>query len=133
MTLVSYQNLVNKVMLRLEFLKEMVQEVAKIRQNINPTHDTQKTYEYLKKKLRECRVRAHVYLRVKPWKSSFKLGGCAKLAPRYCKPFEVLDRVRHISYRIALHTNMKVPNVFHISLVKQYLHDPNHVIDWIGT
>jgi hypothetical protein len=32
----------------------------------------------------------HIYLRVRPRKSSLRMGACAKLAPRYCGPFEVL-------------------------------------------
>ena len=26
--------------------------------------------------------------------------------------------------------SMRVHNVFHVSLLKKYVHDPNHVIDW---
>jgi hypothetical protein len=31
---------------------------------------------------------------------------------------------------LALHASMNVHNVFHVSLLKKYVHDPNHVIDW---
>jgi hypothetical protein len=31
---------------------------------------------------------------------------------------------------LALSTSMNVHNVFHVSLLKKYVHDPNHVIDW---
>jgi hypothetical protein len=33
---------------------------------------------------KESKVGEYVYLKVKPQKSSLKLGTCAKLAPRYC-------------------------------------------------
>jgi len=79
---------------------------------------------------KEFKVGDHVYLRVKPKKRSLKLGGCAKLAPRFCGPFKVLDRIGHVAYRIALPAHMKSHNVFHISLLKKYVHDPIHVIDW---
>jgi hypothetical protein len=54
------------------------------------------------------------------------MGACAKLEPRYCGPFEVLDRVG----RLALPLTTKAHNVFHISLLKKYVHDANHIIDW---
>jgi hypothetical protein len=58
------------------------------------------------------------------------MGVCAKLAPQYCGPFEFLDRVGPIGYRIALPPTVKEHNVFHVSLLKKYVHDSNHSIDW---
>jgi hypothetical protein len=31
---------------------------------------------------------------------------------------------------LAFPASMHVHNVFHVSLLKKYVHDPNHVIDW---
>ena len=63
-------------------------------------------------------------------KSSLNLGICIKLSPRYCGPFEVLERIGPVSYRLALSANTRGHNVFHVSLLKKYVHDPNHVIYW---
>jgi hypothetical protein len=72
----------------------------------------------------------HVHLIIKPRRSSLRMGACAKLAPQYCGPFEVLERVGPIAYQVALPPTVKAHNVFHVSLLKKYVHDANHIIDW---
>ena len=79
---------------------------------------------------REFSVGDHVYLRVRAKKSSLKLGSYAKLSPRYCGPFEVLERIGLVSYRLAFPFSTRAHNVFHFSLIKKYVNDPNHVINW---
>ena len=79
---------------------------------------------------KELCVGDHVYLRVRPRKSSLKLGNFSKLSPRYCGTFEVLERIGPVAYRIAFPASTRAHNVFHVSFLKKYVHDPNHVIDW---
>ena len=71
-----------------------------------------------------------MFVKVKPIKISFKLGSCAKLAARYCGPFEILARVGLASYQLAPPPNLSIHNVFHISILKTYVDDATHVIDW---
>ena len=80
-------------MLGQELIKEMEQEVLKIRKNLKETQDRQKSYAYKHRVNREFSVGDHVYLRVRARKSSLKLGSCPKLSPRYCGSFEVLERI----------------------------------------
>jgi hypothetical protein len=72
----------------------------------------------------------NVFLKVKANRSSLKLGSCAKLAARFCGPFEILERIGPVAYMIALSASMYVHNVFHVSLLNKYILDANHVIDW---
>ena len=37
----------------------------------------------------------------------------------------------YITYMLSLPTSMTIHNVFNVSLLKKYTHDPNHVIEWI--
>ena len=69
-------------------------------------------------------------MRVRAKKSSLKLGIRAKLSPIYCGPFEVLKRIRPVAYRLAFPASTRAHNVFHVCLLKKYVHDPNHVTDW---
>ena len=41
-----------------------------------------------------------------------------------------MRRIGLVAYDIALPTNIEYHNVFHVSLLKKYIHDPNHIIDW---
>jgi hypothetical protein len=70
-----------------------------------------------------------VILKVNPKKISLKLGNCINLATRFFRPFEILDRIGPVTYMHSFHASMNVHNVFHVSLLKKYVHDPNHVID----
>ena len=69
-------------------------------------------------------------MKVKARKILLKLGNYAKLAPRFCGPFEILARIGPVEYQLALTANLRIHNVFHISLLKKYIHDPTHMIDW---
>ena len=127
---VTWDNPVNRVVLGPELLKEMEQEVVKIRKNLKVAQDRQKIYVDKHRMNRKFSVGDHVYLRVRAKKNSLKLGICAKMSPRYCGAFEVLERIGSVAYRLALHARTRYHNVFHVSFLKKYVHDPNHVIDW---
>ena len=52
------------------------------------------------------------------------------MAPRYCGPFEILFRIGQVAYQLALPPNLRVHNIFHISILKKYIHDATHVVNW---
>ena len=54
-----------------------------------------------------------------------------KLSPRFIRPFEILERVGIVLYRLALPPSMSsVHKVFHVSMLRRYTPDPAHVVDW---
>ena len=116
-------------MLGPELLKEMEQIVKQVQENLKVAQDRRKSQADLKRTPKEFQVGEHVFIKVRPKKISLRLGSCAKLAPRYCEPFEILSRIGQVAYQLALPPNLKVHNVFHISVMKKYVHDGTHVID----
>ena len=71
-----------------------------------------------------------MYIKVNPKKISLILGKYSKLQPRYCEPFEILAKLGSVAHQLALPPTVKVHNVFHVSILKKYIHDATHVIDW---
>jgi hypothetical protein len=130
MTPISWDNPADRLMVGPEMLQEMENMVRKVQQNLKEAQDRQKSYADQKRRHLEFQVGDHVYLKVKAQKSSLKLGNCAKLAPRFCGPFEILARIGPVAYQLALPANLRIHNVFHVSLLKKYVHDPTHMIDW---
>jgi len=70
-----------------------------------------------------------MYLCIKPKRSSLRIGSCAKLAPQYCGPFEILWRIVPVAYRLEPPSKIKVYDVFHVLSLKRYVKDIDHVID----
>lgn len=78
---------------------------------------------------REFKVREHVFLKLKAKKISMELGACLKWVARYYGSFGILIRIGLVTYSLAFPFTIKSYNVFHVSLLKIYAHDPNHVTD----
>ena len=112
MTTVTWDNPVNRVVLGPELLKEMEQEVVKIRHNLKATTDRKKSYVDKHRVNRYFSVGDHVYLRVREKKSSLKLVSSAKLSLRYRGPFEVLEIIGSIAYRLAFPASTRAHNFF---------------------
>ena len=78
----------------------------------------------------EFDVGNHVFLKVSPMKGVSRFGRKGKLAPRYIGPFEILERINSVAYRLALPPDLsQVHNVFLVSMLRKYIRDPLHVID----
>ena len=97
--------------------------------NLKTAQDRKKSHVGLKRTAKKFQVGEHVFVKVKPKNISFKLGSYAKLAPKYCGPFEILVRVGPLAYKLALPPHIRIHNFFHISILKMYIHDATHLID----
>ena len=63
-------------------------------------------------------------------KGQTRFGVKGKLALRYVGPYEILEKINPVSYRVALPPVMEhMHNVFRVSMLREYLRDPLHVIE----
>ncbi|GKA05793.1 hypothetical protein Tco_0684913 [Tanacetum coccineum] len=80
----------------------------------------------LERKLLESEVGDRVLLKVLPWKGVERFGKKDKLAPRYVGPFEILERIGLVAYRLRLPEELNsVHDTFHVSNLKKCLGNAN--------
>ena len=66
-----------------------------------------------------------------PKRGVVRFGKRGKLSPRFIRPFEILERVGTVAYRLTLPPNMSgVHEVFHVSMLRRYTPDLAHVMYW---
>ncbi|XP_021751363.1 uncharacterized protein LOC110717032 [Chenopodium quinoa] len=62
-------------------------------------------------------------------KRVMRFGKKGKLSPKYFGPYEILQRIGKVAYRLALPMELsKVHDVFHVSQLRRYIPDKSHVL-----
>ncbi|XP_070009581.1 uncharacterized protein [Nicotiana sylvestris] len=71
-----------------------------------------------------------VLLKVSPMKGVMKFEKKGKLSPHFIGPFEVLQRIGEVAYKLALPSSLSsVHPVFHVSMLRKYVGNPSHVLN----
>nr|GEU88266.1 putative reverse transcriptase domain-containing protein [Tanacetum cinerariifolium] len=84
-----------------------------------------KSYADKRRKPQEFSVGDYVLLKVSPRKGMVRFGKKEKLAPRFVGPFEIIEKVGPVAYRLDLHEELNgVHDTFHVSNLKKCLADP---------
>ncbi|GJV54895.1 putative reverse transcriptase domain-containing protein [Tanacetum coccineum] len=96
-----------------------------IKDRLKVVHDRQKSYADKRRKPLEFSVCDYVLLKVSPWKGMVCFGKKGKLAPRFVGPFEIIEKVGSVVYRLDLPEEFNgVHDTFHVSNLKKCLVDP---------
>ncbi|GJU10214.1 putative reverse transcriptase domain-containing protein [Tanacetum coccineum] len=107
-----------------ELVQETTDKVVLIKEKLKASRDRQKSYADNRRKPLEFDVGDRVMLKVSPWKGVIHFGKKGKLAPRYVGPFEILERIGPVAYRLRLPEELSgVHDTFHVSNLKKCLAD----------
>ena len=114
-----------------DLIRDTLDKVSLIRQHLLTAQSWQKSYADVRRRPLEFEVGDHVFLKVMPKRGVVRFGKRGKLSPWFIGPFEILERVGTVTYRLALPPSMSsVHEVFHVSMLQKYTPDPTHVVDW---
>ena len=105
--------------------------VQKIRARMCTTQSRQKSYADVRRKSLEFETGDLVFLKMAPMKGVLRFGRKGKLSPKFIEPFEILERIGPVAYMLAPPPALLgVHDVFHMSMLRKYITDPIHVIDY---
>ncbi|XP_057969395.1 uncharacterized protein LOC131158541 [Malania oleifera] len=64
-------------------------------------------------------------------KGVMRIGKMGKLSPRYIGPFEILERIGPVTYRVALPpAPSRAHDMFHVSVLRIYVPNPSHMLSY---
>ncbi|GKC34237.1 putative reverse transcriptase domain-containing protein, partial [Tanacetum coccineum] len=108
-----------------ELVQETIEKISQIKDRLKAAHERQKSYADMRRKPLDFSVGDFVLLKVSPWKGVIRFGKKGKLAPRFVGPFEIIEKVGPVAYRLDLPEELNgVHDTFHVSNLKKCLADP---------
>ena len=112
-----------------DLVKDTEEKVQVIRQRLKAASDRQKSYANLKRRDIEYNVGDKVFLKVSPWRKILRFGQKGKLSPRFIRPYEILEPIGPVAYRLALPSELaKLHDVFHVSMLRRCRSDKSHIL-----
>nr|GEX44664.1 reverse transcriptase domain-containing protein [Tanacetum cinerariifolium] len=108
-----------------ELVQETTKKISHIKDRLKAVRDHQKSYDDKRRKPLVFSVGDYVLLKVLPWKVVVRFMKKGKLAPRVVGPFEIIEKVGPVAYRLDFPEELNgVHDTFHVSNVKKCLADP---------
>ena len=114
-----------------KIVQQTIDKIQVIKERLQTTQSRQKSYVDVRRRKLEFQEGDHVFLRISPTIGVMRFGFQGKLSPRFVGHFEVLERMGKVAYRLALPPSLSgVHNVFHVSMLRKYIPDPSHVVEY---
>nr|GEY93227.1 putative reverse transcriptase domain-containing protein [Tanacetum cinerariifolium] len=109
-----------------EIVQETTDKIIQIKERLKVARDRQKSYANNRQNPLEFSVGDKVLLKVSPRKGVVRFGKRSKLSSRYVRPFEIVERVGPVAYRLRLPQELVgFHDTFYVSNLKKCLADVN--------
>ena len=116
-----------------DLVLEAMEKVKLIRERLKTAQSRQKSYSDVRKRDLEFHVGDWVYVKVSPMKGVMRFGKKGKLSPRYVGPYEVVERIGNVAYRVDLPSDLSsIHPIFHVSMLRKFIGDPNAIVTLEG-
>ena len=107
------------------------EKINLIRKRLQKAQSCQKSYYDNSRRKVEFEVGDMVFLKVALMKGVMRFGKKGKLSPRFVGSFEILKLIGKVAYELALPpTLVGLHDVFHVSMLRKYIPDPSHVLNY---
>ncbi|KAJ9552885.1 hypothetical protein OSB04_016930 [Centaurea solstitialis] len=114
---------------RPDVVQETTDKIKMVQEKLKVARDRQKSYADNRRKPLEFQVGDKVLLKVSPWKGLIRFGRKGKLSPRFVGPFEVIERIGPVAYRLDLPIELNsIHDTFHVSNLKKCLSEETVVL-----
>ncbi|XP_070015805.1 uncharacterized protein [Nicotiana sylvestris] len=112
-----------------EYVCEALEKVQLIRERLKAAQSSQKSYSDKRHRELEFIVGDKVFLKVSPMKGVMRFGKKGKHIPRFIGLYEILEKKGNVDYKLVLPIELSsVHPVFHVSMLRKYIHDESHII-----
>jgi hypothetical protein len=96
-----------------------------VHKSLKVAQSRHKSYADKRRRDLSFEIGSFIYLKVSPMRGTHRFSVKGKLAPRYVRPFKIIERKGEVAYQLELPPQLsEVHDVFHVSQLKKCLRVP---------
>jgi len=119
------------VLLGLELIQQTNEKVKMIEKILKTSPSRKKSYADQRRKPLEFSAGEHVFFRLTPFTGVGRAIKSKKLTPKFIGPYQNLRIIGLVAYEIAFPPPLaNIHNIFHVSQLGKYIHDPNYILEF---